>query len=475
MATRVDAQQRRYATIFKLGLEVNVDTRVSTVSAPKEQQQWRGEPSPPWPAPAVGDVAITGDRYTSRVFFADEWEHMWTKVWLLLGRSVLLPEPGDYQVEEVGPESIIMARQPDGSVRSFYNVCQHRGSRLTFATKGSTDKFTCPYHGWTYGTDGTLVHLQDAEDFPGNPCEDLRLAELKTEEFAGFVWVSMDPDAGPLREFLGPLYDEWAAYQVDEWPRVTALTANVDCNWKVIQDNFCESYHLPTVHRQLMESHEESYRNTDFQMSEAGHNRMIMLGAQPSVTQYGDDPPLPQVLRDRLETWELDPQDFVDDPVACRLAIQAQMRKLGPERGHHHYDQLRDQQFTDAHHYNLFPNCSLTFNADGLLMQRMRPHPTDPEKCVFDHWYYAFDAVADGATNIRLDGADAEHQVFDYGDRPMGLIPDQDISITQGQQLGMRSRGFTHAILGGQETRVAWFHQVIDEYIAGDRPKEGST
>lgn len=438
---------------------------------------WRAESSPPWPAPVVADIAITGARYASRDFFEQEWETMWTKVWLLLGRSALLPEPGDYQVEEVGPESIIMSRQTDGSVRSFFNVCQHRGSRLTFAAEGTAKQFTCPYHGWRYDNDGTLVHLQDAEDFPGNPCEELRLAELRTEEFAGFVWVNMDPDACTLADFLGPLYDEWSAYQVEEWPRVTALTARVACNWKVIQDNFCESYHLPTVHRQLMESHEENYRHTDFQMSELGHNRMIMLGAMPSMTQYGENPPLPDVLRDRLRAWDLDPDDFVDGSLEVRAALQKQMRSLGPDRGHEHYDQLRDQQFTDAHHYNLFPNCSLTFNADGLLMQRMRPHATDPEQCVFDHWYYAFTPASqtggavDTATNIRIDGVDANHEIFDYGDRPMGLIPDQDISITQGQQLGMRSRGFTGAVLGGQETRVAWFHNVIDEYMAGTRPR----
>ena len=63
-----------------------------------------------------------------------------------------------------------------------------------------------------------------------------------------------------------------------------------------------------------------------------------------------------------------------------RAALQKQMRLLGPDRGHDHYDQLRDQQFTDAHHYNLFPNCSLTFNADGLLMQRMRPPRNRPRE-----------------------------------------------------------------------------------------------
>ena len=72
-------------------------------------------------------------------------------------------------------------------------------------------------------------------------------------------------------------------------------------------------------------------------------------------------------------------------------------------------------------------------------------------------------------TNVRVDGLEADHEVFDFGDRPMGIIPDQDVAITTGQQLGLRSRGYRGAYLSGQETRIAWFHQVIDEYLSGER------
>lgn len=435
---------------------------------------WNVEAAHRWPefSEDLSDVTISADRYVSAEFAAREWEGMWTNVWLLLGRAAQIPEPGDYQTEEIGAESIIMVRQQRGDIRSFYNVCQHRGSRLTFAEEGSVSRFVCPYHSWEYETDGSLVVVQDREDFAEDPCATKSLVEVRTEVFAGFVWINMNPDAETLEEFLGPLWDEWAAYEPDNWPRVTALTARVDCNWKIIQDNFCESYHLPTVHPQLMESHEESYQFSDIQMSAQGHNRLVMPGATPSFTQYGEQPPLPAVLTERLRQWDLNPADFVDDSLAARQAIQQQMRAKGPERGHRHYDNLFDHQLTDSHHYNLFPNCSVTFAADGVLLQRMRPHPNDPQKCLFDHWYYGFAAASEGtvdlATNIRIDGApdgEVEHEVFDYGDRSMGLIPDQDISIATGQQLGMRSKGFTEPVLSGQEARVAWFHKKIDSYI----------
>ncbi|MGI9625057.1 MAG: aromatic ring-hydroxylating oxygenase subunit alpha [Acidimicrobiales bacterium] len=433
----------------------------------------RSDPAEPWDDPVVDRHDLSGNRYTSSAFFEAEWEGMWTKVWLLLGRENQLPDPGSYQVEEVGPESIIMVRQSDNSVRAFYNVCQHRGSRILFSDLGATSSFSCPYHGWTYAIDGALTVAQDPEDFPDNPCEHVRLAELQCETFAGFVWVKMDPGGPSLAEFLGPLVDDWSRYEADDWQRVTALTVNVPCNWKVLQDNFCESYHLPTVHPQLKDSHEDSYLDTTFDMSALGHNRMIMKGATPSRTQYGEGAPLPDGIADRLEIWDLDRQDFTDRPFESRRSLQSQMRMLGPERGHIHYENLRDDQLTDAHHYNLFPNCSLTFGADGVLLQRMRPHATDPTRCVFDHWYYAFVPAGTGTvgaqTNIRVDGIEAEHQVFQYGDRPMGIIPDQDVAITSGQQLGVRSRGYSGSYLSGQETRIAWFHQVIDEYITGQR------
>ena len=432
-------------------------------------------PAPKWDNPIIEPHPLNGERYTSRLFFEQEWEAVWTKSWLLLGRETEMPDPNSFQVENVGPESIIMVRQDDNSVRAFYNVCQHRGSRLTFSRGGEAETFTCPYHGWTYATDGKLVDAQDAEDFPQNPCDNVTLVELKCELFAGFIWVNMDPDCIPLREYLGPVCEDWERYQPQDWKRFTAMSVNVPCNWKVLQDNFCESYHLPTVHPQLRESHEESYTKTAFDMCSEGHSRMIMLGATPSATQYGPEPPLTDGLASRLALWDLNPDDFTDRALDARSALQQQMRVVGKERGHAHYDRLRDEQLTDAHMYNIFPNCSLTFGADGVLLQRMTPHPTDPERCVFDHWYYAFtppegEDLLRAQTNVRVDGENTEHQIFDYGDRPMGIIPDQDVAITTGQQLGLRSRGFTKAHASGQEDRISWFHQVIDEHIQGQRP-----
>lgn len=81
-----------------------------------------------WPEQTIRGHSISGSRYTSREFMEREWDGMWTRVWLLLGRAAELPEPGDWQMEPVGREEILMVRQQDGSIKAFYNVCQHRGN-----------------------------------------------------------------------------------------------------------------------------------------------------------------------------------------------------------------------------------------------------------------------------------------------------------------------------------------------------------
>ncbi|MBX3707584.1 MAG: aromatic ring-hydroxylating dioxygenase subunit alpha [Pseudomonadales bacterium] len=440
----------------------------------REQQSWRHEPAPPWQRPAIGKHPIPGHRYTSREFFEREFEHMWTKVWLLLGRESELPNPGDWQMEEVGPESILMVRQADGRIRAFYNVCQHRGNRLVASAQGHVRRFVCKYHGWAFLPDGVLDFAQDAEDFPdGNPCGKVRLKEIPCETFAGFVWVNMDPHAGSLRDYLGPIWDDWSMYPVADMQRYLAYTVRVPCNWKVIQDNFNESYHLRAVHPQASVTIEEGYRDTQFDMCAEGHSRMIMHAGYPARSLSGRK--LREPLMALMQEWDLDPEAFVGREREIRPALQQQKRKLGPARGYTHYDNLRDEQLTDFYHYTVFPNFAVSVTADGFHFLRTRPHPTDPEQCIFDNWFYATEPAGDTAPVMTpagpvARGARVEHVVLDYGDRSVGVGMDQDLSIVTGQQLGFRSRGFEGVYLSGQEARVRRYHEVIDEYLDGTRP-----
>ncbi len=438
---------------------------------------------PDWPAPKLRGNRLPGHRYTSRAFFEQEWERMWTRVWLLLGRESEIPEAGDWQREDVGPESFLMVRQADGGIKAYYNVCQHRGARLVTEEKGHARRFVCPYHSWAFQLDGVLAFAQDAEDFPeGDPCGKLRLEEVRCESFAGFIWINMDPDCVSLQDYLGPIWDDWSRYELDTWKRYLAQTTTLPVNWKVVIDNFNESYHVPTVHRvrgtpeerkRMHSGVDTNYKNTRFDLSEEGHNRMIMAGgyAGASLNQDGSiGEPLNTIMRE----WGLDPADFVGRGHETREALQAAKRKLGPGKNYTHYAKLADEQLTDAFHYTLFPNFAVSLWSDGFHFLRARPHPTDPEQCVFDNFWYA--SQPEGETSpIRTTAGivprdqEVERQIFEPGDVSLGRTIDQDVEIFPLQQAGLRSRGYKGAYLAGQESRIRRYHELIDDYIEGRR------
>ncbi len=100
-----------------------------------------------------------------------EWEKLFTKVWQVAGLEQQLENPGDFFTFDFGRESILCAKGEDSKIRCFYNVCQHRGNQLVQVEEGNLDGFSCAYHAWKFGLDGTLEYVPDEEDFTqGSPC-----------------------------------------------------------------------------------------------------------------------------------------------------------------------------------------------------------------------------------------------------------------------------------------------------------------
>ncbi len=418
--------------------------------------------------PPVRGDAITADRYYSAAWMQREWDRLWGRIWHLGGVVSALEETGDYVVHNFMRESVMMIRQADGSVKAFYNACKHRGNRLVWSEMGGADVITCSYHGWQWAPDGELVHVQDAEDFPGgNPCGKVRLKELRCETWGGFIWYSMDPDIAPLVEWLAPLPGQLIGYGMEAMVRVLHVSCDVPCNWKIIRDNFNESYHLPTLHPELATFIDDDYTDTSFEMYPSGHNRMVQKGCQPSGRLD-----LPDVLEapldDLLGAWELDPIAFHGRAREARLALQRQKRALGPARGFKHHDSMTDSQLTDYYHYTLWPNVTITMSPDGFQILRSEPHPTDPERCIFEHWYMMppVPGRSDVITPVGMvPFAPAEKDTVVYGTRSLGYVADQDMSIAVGQQQGLHSHGYDGAHLSGQEKRIQRFHELLDDFL----------
>lgn len=412
---------------------------------------------------------ITGERYYSREFMRREWDQMWTRVWHIGALVSQLPDIGCVVTHSIGTESILMVRDDDQQIRAYYNVCQHRGNRLVHVEQKRVNRIVCNYHAWSFALNGVLANAPNPEDFPqGNPRGKVKLVELQCDTLGGFVWINMDPAAPSLRDSLGVVAEQLEAYRMDEMVRVVYLTGEADCNWKIIQDNFNESYHVQTLHRELTPFIEDSYLNTDFELYQSGHNRMLMKGAMPSSSTRNQSIQAP--LDAIMLGWDLDPADFAERVPDIRRAMQLKKRELGAQRGYLHYAHLSDEQLTDYHHYTLFPNLSLTMTSDGFQVLRPQPHPTDPEKCLFDHWFFvpSVAGIDEVETPVGLRPvAPAVHEVFKQGEQSLGFVADQDLSIALDQQLGLHSRGYSDAFLSGQEMRVRRYHEVLNDYLEG--------
>ena len=413
-----------------------------------------------WTNTSLRHSPINGERYTDPEFMEREWCQIWSKVWLLVARAPDMPNSGDYSVEDIGAESFITMRQNDGRVRVFTNQCPHRGGRLILKPEGNINEIVCPHCKATWSLDGAPTSMLGVS-----------LTQFRNDNIAGFVFMTMNETAPTLQEYLGPVWDDWQRYKSEDWVRTSAATVAVDCNWKVPQDNSCESYHLPTVHPQGEYWIEHDYKQCIFDWCDEGHNRMAIQMGAPSQSLKNKDLRIDDQLTSMLTPWGLDPKDFVGREYDTRLALQMAKREHAESKGYRIED-LEDDQLTDAYHYNIFPNVTVSFaGCEYVSMQRMRPHPQNPEKCFYDNFTFGAKGSESDADLNGLGGKEwlqegKDRQFFTYGERLMNRrIADQDLSIVVGQQLGLGSRGFTGVTLAKQEHRVQRFHEVIDQYL----------
>ena len=201
----------------------------------------------------LGTAPVPAAPYFDERYFAHEVAAVFKRCWLQVGHVCELPRPGSYIVREIeaAKASVIIARGKDGEIRAFHNACTHRGMQLVApGSSGSAPAFSCPYHMWTFGTDGRLLSAPDFVRFHVDEKSQCDLAKVAVEICAGLIFINLDPrPSQTLREFLGPMGE-----MIDTLPVAQATTFDeyvyeIDANWKVTFDNFQENYHLRFVHR----------------------------------------------------------------------------------------------------------------------------------------------------------------------------------------------------------------------------------
>lgn len=206
--------------------------------------------------PALTEVkpALPAHWYYDVAHYRRELDAIWYRDWICVGREESLAEPGDYFVYSLGQQSVIVTRDEQNQLRAFYNTCRHRGSILCEERAGQFRKgrIVCPYHSWTYSTDGSLLATPGRIETDDFLVSDYSLYEVHLDSWRGFIHINLS--AEPATDLPTQLGEE-AGY-VANWPLeslrvVHRETQSVACNWKIFWENYSECYHCPRVHPEL--------------------------------------------------------------------------------------------------------------------------------------------------------------------------------------------------------------------------------
>ena len=198
-------------------------------------------------APFERARAMPPSAYTAPDFLKAEIEHVFAKDWVCVGRADGLRDPGDYIAHEIAGQPIIVLREASGRLRAMSNVCLHRMSVIAEG-QGNKRALVCPYHGWTYNLDGTLRAAPAMTLNAGFCKDDYRLPQLRCEEWLGWIMVSLDPHARPVAEQLSEVEALISDFGMAGYTQTFRETHVWNTNWKVLAENFMESYHLPVCH-----------------------------------------------------------------------------------------------------------------------------------------------------------------------------------------------------------------------------------
>ena len=235
----------------------------------------------------IGTGPIPLEPYRSKEFFEREKEMIFQRAWLYVCRQEELPEPGNFVVKDIPPLGInaLITHTKAGKIQAFYNSCPHRGSMVVKEAGGKASRFVCPYHRWTFSNEGDLVGAPDLENFfPSLQKEECGLEKIATDTWDGFVFINLakTPEA-TLEVFLGPLKDHLSGIHYPGASNPVVYTAVLDANWKVAQDAFIESYHIPHIHKNTI--------GTTFASSLNPHSRLIgakQLGVHRTISLFGN-------------------------------------------------------------------------------------------------------------------------------------------------------------------------------------------
>jgi phenylpropionate dioxygenase-like ring-hydroxylating dioxygenase large terminal subunit len=359
--------------------------------------------------PAYGPSVMSRSVYTDPMQFELEREKVLNTTWLLAGRSADVKDAGDWLSFESHGETVVITRQPDGSLAAFHNVCQHRGPSFVTEMKGcGARRFSCPYHGWVYDTTGKLVGVPERQDFNEAHLADVRAPVVAAGEWGGWVWVNLaGPDkATPLMDWIGTeIAVDLGQYKMEDMILLDVLEWDVPVSYKAIVDGFNEIYHTAALHHVGAEWVKSARDSTMHIVND--HNYMCFV-------------PRHQTREELAQDWD-----------HFKYAIC---------------------------HYVVFPNT--VFNCNPEHLQVFNPIPIDVDRTRFLCWELIYPGdMADpeyAAYHARM-SAHWEH---------LKDVVAEDIDIYQQLKRTKRSSAYRQHILSERECKIAHYHETMQKMVA---------
>ena len=392
---------------------------------------------------------------------------MWSRVWQVACHEQEIAHVGDHHVYDVGTRSFLIVRVSETELKAYYNACLHRGTKLKECA-GNAAQIRCPFHGWTWNIDGTLRHIPAAWDFPQVQPESFGLIEVRVGVWGGFVFICPDPDAPSLEQWLDPLPEHFARMPYEDRQLVVHVRRVVPSNWKVAQEAFIESYHVPTTHPQNAMNTNDL--DTQYDVLSDNVSRMItLIGVPgPSVDYEIDEQEILDSLAEGSGMAGPDGKPLqLGDADTARQVLAGLAKMMWVQNAGIDAAELAAYDLIDGIEYSVFPNFSPWCGLGIPFAYTFRPFGNDPDRSVWDIWVLwpkAPGAEARPAPPIR-EVADGES----YASVPelawVGQLFDQDMENLGRIQAGLKTLPKGVTMSAYQESRIRHHHHRLEGYL----------
>jgi choline monooxygenase len=286
---------------------------------------------------------IPAQYYIDRDIFEREREAIFFRSWNFVCHVSQVAEPNSYVTCMIGDQNIAVTRGADGVLRAFYNVCSHRAHELLTGC-GKAQMIVCPYHAWTYHMDGRLRTATGQKRVLNFDSSEFNLKQVRLEEFAGFVFVNLDPNATTLKEQTGDLDREMRSFcaEPEKLKFAHRLTYELKANWKNVVDNFLECYHCSVAHPAFVDLVDiQKYRTKTYGI----YSSHISPPGRPDNTAYHFEP---GEERDFAAWWLWPNVTFNIFPGSPNVTV-LHIMPTGPETTLEHFDVfLTDEKPTES-------------------------------------------------------------------------------------------------------------------------------